>query len=81
MNTNRRTAEIDMKIVKISMVSVPGPILVAFGLLGKFGEPDEIPFEFLNNSTIVNSMIVVGLAIMICGSFAVFKLFLEKGNV
>ncbi len=78
---NPNTTEIERKIVKVSIISIPGPFLTAFGLLGKFGAPEEIPFEFLNNSTMVNVMLAVGVVIMIGATFSIFKLFLERGNV
>ncbi len=80
MSANRTTAEIDMDILKISVFSMPGPILIALGLIGTFGEPDEIPFQFLNSNKIVNLMLVFGLAISLLASVVLFKLLIEKAK-
>lgn len=81
MNTNPKLAEIDKKIALVSIVSMPAPLLVGFGLLGRYGSPDKIPFEFLTNNTVVNIMLAVGAAFWIWTGYAVFKLAMEKVNL
>ena len=80
MNQKDRLAEIDAKIVKLSIVSLPGPILTAFGLLGKYGEPDEIPFEFLNNALVTSAMLAVGSLILFVTFVLIIKLGIAKAN-
>ena len=80
MNQKDRLAEIDAKIVKLSIVSLPGPILTAFGLLGKYGEPDEIPFEFLDNALVTSAMLAVGGLILFVTFVFIIKLGIAKTN-
>lgn len=73
--------DIDAKILKLSLLSVPGPLLLGFALLGKYGEPDEIPFEFLNDSTLTSVMLVLGSAIMVVTFYFIIKLGIAKAKV
>jgi hypothetical protein len=75
-----KLAAIDAKILKLSIVSIPGPILTGLGLLGKYGEPDEIPFEFLNNDLLTSAMLGVGGFILLVTVVFIVKLGIAKAN-
>lgn len=80
MTEDARIAEIDAKILKLSAWSLPGPLLTAFALLGKYGEPDEIPFDFLNDSTLTTVMLVLGVAILLGTGYFIVKLGVAKAK-
>ncbi|MDY6983110.1 MAG: hypothetical protein SV422_08485 [Pseudomonadota bacterium] len=80
MNAKNDLAEIDAKILKLSILSLPGPLLTALALLGKYGEPGEIPFDFLNDSTLTTAMLVIGVAILTGTFFFIIKLGVAKAK-
>lgn len=80
MSPEDKLAEIDAKILRLSFLSLPGPLLTAFALLGKYGEPDEIPFDFLNDATLTTAMLTLGLAILLGTGFFIVKLGVAKAN-
>jgi len=80
MKEKNELSEIDAKILKLSVLSVPGPLLVGFALLGKYGEPDEIPFEFLNDSTLTSAMLTIGAVILFGTFFFIIKLGVAKAK-
>jgi hypothetical protein len=80
MRRNEALTGIDRKILKLSIYSVPGPILTGLALLGKYGEPDEIPFAFLNDATLTSAMLVVGVVILLGTGVMIVKLGLEKAK-
>jgi uncharacterized membrane-anchored protein len=79
-DNKNKIAEIDAKILKLSLLSFPGPLLVGFALLGKYGEPGEIPVEFLNNATLTTIMLAVGAVILVVTMFFIVKLGIEKAK-
>lgn len=80
MSKNDKIAEIDAKILKLSVFSLPGPLLTAFALLGKYGEPDEIPVEFLKNEALTTAMLVIGIAILVGTMYFIVKLGMAKAR-
>lgn len=80
MNEKNELSEIDAKILKLSFLSLPGPVLTALALLGKYGEPDEIPFAFLNDSTLTTVMLVAGLAVLAGTFYFIIKLGVAKAR-
>jgi hypothetical protein len=78
MKRDEKRMEIDRQIARISMISTPGPILLGLGLLGKFGEPEAVPFEFLQDASTVDGMLVIGGVIFVASSIATLKLALKK---
>lgn len=78
MKRDEKRKEIDRQIATISMISTPGPILLGLGLLGKFSEPEAVPFEFLQDAGTVNAMLVIGGVIFVASSLATLKLALKK---
>ena len=80
MSPKDELAAIDAKILKLSIYSLPGPILTALALLGKYGEPDEIPFEFLANKLLTNVMLGVGGLILFVTLVFIVKLGIAKAN-
>lgn len=80
MAADDRIAEIDAKILKLSFLSLPGPILTALALLGKYGEPDEIPFAFLNDAVLTTVMLVIGIAFLLVTGFFIVKLGVAKAR-
>ena len=80
MSPKDELAAIDAKILKLSIYSLPGPILTALALLGKYGEPDEIPFEFLGNKLLTNVMLGAGGLILFVTLVFIVKLGIAKAN-
>jgi hypothetical protein len=80
MSEDARMAELDAKILKLSIYSVPGPLLVGMALLGKYGEPDEIPFEFLNDATLTTAMLTIGVGILFGTFYFIFKFGVAKAR-
>ena len=77
---NDKIAQLDTKILKLSLLSLPGPVLTALALLGKYGEPDEIPFEFLNDSLLTSAMLGLGGAILRVAGVFIVRLAIAKAN-
>lgn len=76
---NSRIAEIDRTIIKISAINVPAMLLVGLGLLGKYGEPDEIAsFPFLQDQALVTGMLLIGVPMMVGLGIVMLRLALEK---
>lgn len=80
MSAIDKIAELDARILKLSLLSLPGPLLTGFALLGKYGEPDEIPFEFLNDSRLTSAMLVIGVAILLVTGVFIVRLGIAKAN-
>ena len=80
MAADDRIAEIDAKILKLSFLSLPGPILTALALLGKYGEPGEIPFEFLNDAALTTVLLVIGIAFLLGTGYFIVKLGVAKAR-
>jgi hypothetical protein len=83
MNTNKdpRLAAIDRKIMMIGIYDIPGIFAIAGGLLGKFGEPDEIPFEFLTNTTITTALLIFGGVSVVWFGYGILSLTKEKMRI
>jgi hypothetical protein len=80
-NKDQRLAEIDRKIMMQGVYDLPGIFCVAGGLLGKFGEPDEIPFQFLTDPNTTTALLAVGGAIMVWSAVVLFSLVREKSRI
>lgn len=76
-----RLAELDRKWMLAGLYNIPGIFCLAGGLLGTFGEPGEIPFEFLTHPLIANGLLVFGLASFLWFSFTIVKLTQEKTRI
>jgi hypothetical protein len=59
-NKDPRLAEIDRKFMLQGIYNLPGIFCIAGGLLGKYGEPDEIPFQFLTDPDTTTALLVLG---------------------
>ncbi|MEM9603489.1 MAG: hypothetical protein AAGA11_11545 [Pseudomonadota bacterium] len=73
-----RMKAIDKDIVKVAMLDAPGTALVGLGLYAKFAANGDAFLPFLNDSGIVNLMLVAGVGIMLWGARKVFLLISEK---
>jgi hypothetical protein len=80
-NSAARLAEIDRKIMWHGLFNLPGTFCVAGGLLGKFGEPDEIPFAFLTDPDTTTALLVLGGVSMLWFTIAGFSLAREKSRI
>jgi len=80
MNAHKdpRLAEIERKWMMVGIYNLPGIFCVAGGLLGKFGEPDEIPFRFLTNPAITTALLIVGGASLLWLSVVIISLAKEQ---
>jgi hypothetical protein len=63
--------EVQKKIVVFSVLSMPGAMLLGLGLLGTFGEDAGSVHPMLNDTSVVNLMLAVGV---IAASWCCFKL-------
>jgi len=80
-NKDPRLAAIDRKIMLIGIYDIPGIFAIAGGLLGKFGEPEEIPFEFLTNATITTALLILGGASILWFGYGLLSLTKEKMRI
>lgn len=81
MNPEQRIREIDRQIIVISAIDAPGTILLGLGLYGKFAADGEAFHPLLNEQAVVNSMLLLGLVIMIWCGGRILKLSKEKAEL
>lgn len=74
MKPEERIAELQRKIVKVSMLESPGSIMAGLGFYGKFGANGNAFHPLLNDPAVVNALLVVGVAIMILGASKIISL-------
>ena len=81
LDIEQRKKEIDKKIVMVSLIDMPGSILVGLGLYAKFAANGNAFHPLLNNESTVNIMLAVGGAIMLWGAYQAIKLAREKAGL
>jgi hypothetical protein len=77
----QRVKDIDKQIIKISLIETPGSILFGVGLYSKFVGKGEAILPFLQDQAVVNSIIVIGAAIMLWGTYKILMLKQEKARL
>lgn len=80
-NNAARLAEIDRKFMWQGIYNLPGVFFFAGGILGKYGEPDEIPFQFLTDADTTTALIVLGVVSMLWSAFVFIALAREKMRI
>lgn len=78
MNPEDKIKEIDKKITKVSVIEMPGSIMIGLGLYSKFSANGDAFHPLLNNESVVNIMIAIGVVIMIWGGYNIYTLSKEK---
>lgn len=78
MNTEKRLKEINKKILTVSIIEMPGTVMLGLGLYAKFTANGNAFMPLLNDESIVNFLLVGGALIMAWGSYKVFTLSREK---
>ena len=77
----QRVKEIEKQLVMTGIIDAPGTILTGLGLYGKFIAKGDAIHPILNNMAVVDTMIVVGVAIIVwCGN-RFFGLIKEKSRL
>ncbi|MGR6873136.1 hypothetical protein ACU6U9_12685 [Pseudomonas sp. HK3] len=72
---------IEKQILMVSIMDIPGVILLGLGLYAKLGTQDDAFHPLLNDPNIVTSMLVLGSAIMAWGGYKIFTLSREKDKL
>ena len=68
-NNEELLKEVQKKFVRMSILSMPGALMLSVGLLGKFDKDAGAVHPMLNDPTTVNIILVVGIvATLFCGS-------------
>lgn len=81
MNNEKRIKEIEKEFTNLGLINAVPMILICFGFYAKFGQEDELIFEFLKNDVIVSGMFIVSVPVVLWCMFRVFKLASEKSNL
>lgn len=73
MNNSKDISAIEKKIVVASLYDMPGVVLAGLALYTKYGGSEPL-HPLLENENIVNSLLVVGVAIMVWTGLSIVKL-------
>jgi fumarate reductase subunit C len=73
-DTEEKIAKLQKKIVVTSIYEAPGAVLLGLGVYAKFAANGNAFISILNNQTVVNTMLIIGIAIMLWGATTVFGL-------
>ncbi|MFT6304280.1 MAG: hypothetical protein ACI9XK_003669 [Granulosicoccus sp.] len=77
-NTAELLKEVQKKIAILSILSMPGALMLGAGLLGKFGEDASSVHPMLNDVGTVNIVLVVGIIVTLWCGFKLWPLEREK---
>ncbi len=77
----QRAKDINKQIIKVSLIETPGTLLFALGLYTKLSDSAEPVFPFLQDPAVVNSLILIGGAIMLWGTYKIIMLIQEKARL
>ena len=69
------------KIVKTQIIGAPGAILLGLGLYGMFGANGGAFHPLLNDKSIVNSLLIVGVAIELWQLYVLIPLFKKQSKL
>ena len=72
---------IKKKIVKTQIIGAPGLILLGLGLYGMFGANGNAFHPLLNDKSVVNSLLIVGVAIELWQLYVIIPLFKKQGKL
>ena len=81
MNPEQRIKEIQKEMVKVSVLESPGAFMLALGLYGKFFSEGDAFLPILNNETVVNVLLGLGVAIMLWGATRIMSLVREGARL
>jgi len=72
---------IKKKIIKTQIIGAPGLILLGLGLYGMFGANGNAFHPLLNDKSIVNSLLIVGVAIELWQLYVIIPLFKKQAKL
>ncbi len=72
---------IKKKIVKTQIIGAPGAIFIGLGLYGIFGANGNAFHPLLNDKSIVNSLLIVGVAIELWQIYIIIPLFKKQAKL
>jgi len=80
-NNEDELNNIKKKIVKTQIIGAPGAILLGLGLYGLFGANGDAFHPLLNYISIVNSLLIVGVAIELWQLYVLIPLFKKQSKL
>jgi hypothetical protein len=80
-NNEAELNNIKKKIVKTQIIGAPGAILLGLGLYGMFGANGNAFHPLLNDKSIVNSLLIVGVAIELWQLYVLIPLFKKQSKL
>ena len=80
-NNEDELNNIKKKIVKTQIIGAPGAILLGLGLYGLFGANGDAFHPLLNYKSIVNSLLIVGVAIELWQLYVLIPLFKKQSKL
>ena len=81
-NQNKqRIKDIDKQVIKITLLEAPGSLLFGVGLFAKFTGDGGLILPLLQDQAVVNSILVIGAAIMLWGTYKILMLMQEKSRL
>jgi len=80
-NNEAELNDIKKKIVKTQILGAPGAILLGLGLYGIFGANGDAFHPLLNDKSIVNSLLIVGVAIELWQLYVLIPLFKKQSKL
>ena len=81
MQNQQRIKDIDKQVIKITLLEAPGSLLFGVGLYAKFADDGGSILPILQDQAVVNSIIVVGAAIVLWGTYKILMLTQEKSRL
>lgn len=81
MDIDQKLRELDKEITKVHIMEMPGTIICGLGLYAKFAADGDAFHPLLNNSIVVDSMLGIGISVMIWGGYKVFTLSKAKAKL
>lgn len=76
-----RLNDIKKELIKVQIFEAPGTILFGLGLYGKFAANGNAFHPFLNDPANINTLLVLGVAIMAWGGYRFFSLLRERADL
>jgi hypothetical protein len=81
MQHQQRIKDIEKQVIKITLLETPGSLLFGVGLYAKFTGNGGSILPILQKQAVVNSIIVIGAAIMLWGTYKIIMLAQEKSRL
>lgn len=76
--TAQQIASLDKKLIKVAAYDTPGLLMLALGLHGKFASEGEALHPLLNDSSIVNGMLLFGGIVVFLCAKEIFTILRQK---